>query len=328
MDSAPPPIAGRIRLRPTRYGFFFLLVLMGMLLGSANYGNNLGFLATFVLAGMAAASIGAGWGQVRRTELRFVSARPVFAGQQACFVFSLQADASAPAMELSFEKPFAQPPRDAPTGLTRLAPQTKQEARRTSVADVPEAGSASATLCRPARKRGYLLSGALRLTTVYPLGLFRFWRLWELDARCLVYPAPAADAGPLQRQTGGKGYGGAGGPGVEEFKGLREYAPGDPLQRIAWKHSQRGQGLLTKEFEGMRGGAFVLDYEALAPLGREERLSRLCRQALEAHALGEPFGLKLPHNEITAAAGDAQLQRCLTALALFGPEHETGGGHA
>lgn len=322
MDSAPPPIAGRIRLRPTRYGLFFLLVLMGMLLGSANYGNNLGFLVTFALAGMAAASVLAGWGQVRRAQLGFVRAQAVFAGQQACFVFSLRADAPAPAMELSFEQDFAPNPKHA------QHINDQQEARRPGLADIPETGSVHTRLCRPAPRRGYVGAGPLRLATVYPLGLFRVWRLWELDAHCLVYPAPAAEAGPLQRQTGGTGHGGAGGPGVEEFKGLREYAPGDPLQRIAWKHSQRGQGLLTKEFEGMRGGAFVLDYEALAPLGREERLSRLCRQALEAHALGEPFALKLPHKELAAAAGDAQLQRCLTALALFGFESEAGAGHA
>ncbi len=296
MDSAPAPVAGHIRLKPTRYGMFFLLVLLGMLLGSANYGNNLGFLVTFLLAGMAAASLLAGWGQVRRSEPRFVRALPVFAGEQACFVFSLHAGAPAPAMELSFGD-------DAPQQL-----------------DLPSDAARQTRLCRQTAQRGYFRPGSVRLATVYPLGLFRIWRFWKLDARCLVYPAPSADAGPLQRQAGGTGRGGVGGAGVEEFKGLREYAPGDPLPRIAWKHSQRGQGLLTKEFEGMRGGAFVLDYEALAPLAREERLSRLCRQALEAHALGEPFGLKLPHKEIAAAAGDAQLQRCLTALALFGLE--------
>jgi len=299
----------RVRLRPTRYGALFLLVLLAMMLGSANYGNNLGFLATFLLAGTGAAAVLAGLGQVRRAELHFVHATPVFAGQQACLEFRLQAPEGAAAMEIALEPEEGGSGIDTPAAAVSAAPEPR------------------ARLCLPAPRRGLLRPGALRLESTYPLGLFRAWRVAPTDAFCLVYPAPAPAGGGLQRLEGGTGSGGEGGPGVEEFKGLREYAPGDALQRIAWKHSQRGQGMLTKEFEGRRGGAIVLDYEALAPLSLEERLSLLCRMALESHALGEPFSLRLQGLRIPAGTGEAHLRRCLKALALFAaPDTEPAAG--
>ena len=47
----------RLRIRPTRYGIVFMLMLLGMFLGSINYNNNLGFLLTFLLGSMAFVSI-------------------------------------------------------------------------------------------------------------------------------------------------------------------------------------------------------------------------------------------------------------------------------
>lgn len=294
-----PPAKGKIRLAPTKHGGFFLLVLLGMLLGSANYGNNLGFLVTFILAGLAAASLPLALAQVRDTQLRFARAAPIFAAQPACFVFTLSSQREAPALELCF---------------------ANQEPEHI---DLPGGGAhIQANVCHLAAKRGMLRPGPLKLSSIYPLGLFRAWRWLDTDAACLVYPAPSPHAGGAQRLADGQGQEAEGGPGVEEFQGLREYAPGDPLQRIAWKASQRGHGLLTKEFEGQSGGTLLLDFEALAPLPLEERLSRLCRLALETHDAGQPFALRLPEHDIPPAFGEAHLRACLKALALHGsPSH-------
>ena len=40
-----------------------------------------------------------------------------------------------------------------------------------------------------------------------------------------------------------------------ELAGLRDYVPGDPIQRVAWKSVARGAGWYTKEFDGTGGGA-------------------------------------------------------------------------
>ncbi len=291
----------RVSIRPTGYGWLYLLTLCGMLVGSANFGNNLGFLLTFLLTGMAVASILRTHAQVKGVGVEFVRALPVFAGTSAVFEYSLRSPRDAEGLELCF-----------------------LDAAPISVDIAPDA-SLKVLLGTHASRRGLLRPGPVRLGSRQPFGLFLARRLVESKAVCLVYPAPAPGAVAMPRAHGRPekgGQGAQGGFGVEEFSGLRAYAPGDAMQRIAWKASLRGQGLLTKEFEGQAGGAFVLDYAAQAPLPVEERLSRLCKMALTAHSLGEPFSLLLPGKTLTADSGERHLRVCLRALALFAPGAE------
>jgi uncharacterized protein (DUF58 family) len=50
----------------------------------------------------------------------------------------------------------------------------------------------------------------------------------------------------------------------------------------------------------------------------EERLSHLARWVLDAHTAGLTYGLRLPGSTVDMAAGEAQRERCLEALALYG----------
>lgn len=299
----------RVSIRPTGYGWLYLLTLCGMLVGSANFGNNLGFLLTFLLTGMAVASILRTRAQVRGVGLKFVRAQPVFAGTSAVFEYSLRSPLDVEGLELCL--------RDA----------AGRQAEASTTVDIAPDASVKVLLEAYAPRRGLLRPGPVRLTSRQPFGLFLARRLVESEAVCLVYPAPAPGEVAMQRAHGRPergGQGAQGGHGVEEFSGLRAYAPGDAMQRIAWKSSLRGQGLLTKEFEGLAGGAFLLDYAAQAPLPMEERLSRLCKMALTAERLGEPFSLLLPGKTLAADSGERHLRSCLRALALFAPGAEDG----
>ena len=107
------------------------------------------------------------------------------------------------------------------------------------------------------------------------------------------------------------------GPGVDDFKGLRAYQPGDPLPRIAWKASSRGHGLLTKEFEGLFGRTPVLDWDRIGGPGVEDRLSRLCHLVLTAHNRNLDYQLRIPGFTRGPDRGEEHQHRCLEALALF-----------
>lgn len=297
----------RVSIRPTGYGWLYLLTLCGMLVGSANFGNNLGFLLTFLLTGMAVASILRTHAQVKGAGLEFVRAQPVYAGTNAVFEYSLRSPRDAAGLEICFLDGAGHPVGE------------------TISVDLAAVTARNVMLEIHALRRGLLRPGPLLLASRQPFGLFLAKRLVESEAVCLVYPAPAPGAVAMHRAHGRPergGQGAQGGHGVEEFSGLRAYAPGDAMQRIAWKSSLRGQGLLTKEFEGLAGGAFVLDYAAQAPLPVEERLSRLCKMALSAKSLGEPFSLLLPGKTLAAESGERHLRACLRALALFAPGAE------
>jgi uncharacterized protein (DUF58 family) len=80
----------------------------------------------------------------------------------------------------------------------------------------------------------------------------------------------------------------------------------------------RGQGMLTKQFAGQARAELWLDWEALAGMDMEARLSRLTRWALDAHAASRTFGLRLPGIAVPPASGETHLRNCLRELALFG----------
>jgi uncharacterized protein (DUF58 family) len=155
--------------------------------------------------------------------------------------------------------------------------------------------------------------------TYYPLGLVRAWSWIDLDVAGIVYPRPAA-AGelPLDAGRGDQGYA-THDPGAEDFSGFRNYLPGDPLRHVAWKTLAKGQPLQTREYVAYADRCVWLDWEQSSGAGDlEARLSLLCRWVLELHRMQAQYGLALPGVRIDPAAGDAQRERVLTALALFG----------
>jgi uncharacterized protein (DUF58 family) len=138
--------------------------------------------------------------------------------------------------------------------------------------------------------------------------------------QCTVYPRPAFPGLPLPRATASSGAGADSGRGQEDFAGLREYHLGDSPRHIAWKAAARDQGLLTKQFSGQAESQLWLDWTHLpAQMALEERLSHLARWVLDAHAAGIAYGLRLPGKTVGLAAGAAQRDACLEALALYEP---------
>ena len=77
----------RSLLTPTRYGWVYLVLLIGMLGGSVNYGNNFGFLLTFLLAGVGTVSLLHTWRGLRGIALVSARAAPVFAGITSFVLF-------------------------------------------------------------------------------------------------------------------------------------------------------------------------------------------------------------------------------------------------
>jgi len=101
-------------------------------------------------------------------------------------------------------------------------------------------------------ERGVFPLGPTKLSSGDPFGLFPISRIYENDEALLVYPLivdiekfpnppgllPGGDA--LRRRT----------PQItSNASGVREYVPGDPLNRIHWLSTARRNRLISKEFE-------------------------------------------------------------------------------
>ncbi len=107
---------------------------------------------------------------------------------------------------------------------------------------------------------------------------------------------------------------------ADEWATLRAFRDGDSPRQVAWKAYARGAPLLVKEYTASGGVERLFEFAALTGMTREQRLSQLARWIVNAATAGERFGLALPQRLIDLDQGQAQRQRCLRALALFGSE--------
>jgi uncharacterized protein (DUF58 family) len=293
----------RVYILPTRAGLGFCVLLLVLLIGSVNYNLGLGFGLTFVAGACAVVDMVQTTRNLAGLVLSPGRAPDVFAGEDAPF-------------ELRVENP---------TRLARYAvwidfehvPEPRQ------AVDVAAGGSTTLVLRTPTRTRGWMRPPRVRLSTRFPLGLFRAWSWWQPDSRALVYPFPEQDAPPLP-MTGRPSPDGAGSTGSDDFAGVRSYQPGDPLRYLAWRQIARldpelGGQLVTKHFEGGTVDELVLDFDALpSRLDEELRLARMARWVLEAEQRALPYAFRLGRIRYDTALGEAHQAACLRTLALHG----------
>jgi uncharacterized protein (DUF58 family) len=284
---------GRIYILPTGLGVAFGVMLVAMLLGSLNYGNNLGLALTFLLAALGVVAMHACHRNLEQLVARPAGTEPPFAGQEAVFRIALANPGPLPRNDVEAVVAAATPP-----------------------AHVPAAGEASLCLRVPTRRRGSIRLERVEIATRYPYGLFRAWAVLHPGMTSLVYPRPA-DQAPAPPQHAGLPGGGIARRGEDDFAGLKDYHPGDPPKHIAWKAYARADELLVKEFSGAAEATPVFDLADAPGADLETRLAVIARWILDAHARGVAFGLRLPDEELPPAPGDAQRARCLAALARF-----------
>jgi uncharacterized protein (DUF58 family) len=154
--------------------------------------------------------------------------------------------------------------------------------------------------------------------TTFPLSLFQAWSVTFLGAKAIVYPRPAEDVIVSPWASDGAGSNiPPPAPGQDDFQGLRPYRHGDSPHHIDWKAFARAHTPLVKEFTGARTDVRWLNWDSLAGIEPESRLSMLCRGVLDAEAEGALYGLRLPNLSIVPGNGARHRQRCLEALALF-----------
>jgi uncharacterized protein (DUF58 family) len=275
----------------------FGVLLVALLFAAINYGNNLVFALTFLLAGVGHAALLMTWRNLAGLRLTVRTAEPVFAGEQAEVPVALQSDL-----------------RRAREGIAlRFAAQDHR------YLDVPPGSVATGTSAPVlTRCRGLLQPGQLTVETRFPLALFRAWSLVEPGVEVLVYPVPvhgyplptsSASDGAANRDTE---------EGEEDFAGIRAYRAGDSLHRISWRTSARAGQLHSKEFEQPAGGTRWLDWQDVPAEEVETRLGILTAWVLESAAAGVPWGLRLPGAEFAPSSGAVHRDRCLAALARHG----------
>jgi len=79
----------RVYIVPTKAGLMFALLLLTLLIGSINYEKNLGFILTFLLAGVGNIALLSTWRNIAGLELKRTQSQAVFANEEATFCVQL-----------------------------------------------------------------------------------------------------------------------------------------------------------------------------------------------------------------------------------------------
>lgn len=284
----------RIFILPTRSGLGFGLLLLLLMLIAFVYNNNLAYLLCFLLTSIFVVTILHTFRSLAGLKVQVGQYKPVFAGEVAAITLHIDNPSTYPRyqVQVSLEQ----------TATAMLAANTQQ----------------AFTLHLTAPKRGLQVLGTIRLSSTFPLGLFRAWSPLRFDYAILVYPKPGQRVVAFPDALGDAAQAGlANKRGGDDFSALQEYQAGDAPKHIHWKAFAKGQGLLTKHYQQDYSTEVYLDYAFTPGYSVEERLSQLCRWVIDAEAAGIRYGFKIPGLSLAPALGSAHTAQCLQALALF-----------
>lgn len=300
----------RIYIIPTRAGYGYVGLLLLMLLGAINYNNSLGHLLCFLLAGVGHVAMHHSHRNLRMLSPVVTPLEPVFRGQPAKFMVSLnnKDDSDSYQLDIAHRKSGQLPRWQFLKAFESLH----------LVSHIEAANTLSCTLTIPTQQRGWQALGDLRLSSQFPLGLFFTWTVYRQHVAVLVYPKPVGKK-PLPIPPAlGKQSPTHARPGDDDFAGLRSYREGEPLHRVAWKALARDDVMRSKQFSSPEGRELMFRWQDVLDIADVEvRLSQLCRWVVDAENGGHRYGLSLPGVEIQPHNGETHRQHCLKSLALF-----------
>jgi uncharacterized protein (DUF58 family) len=286
-------------VRFTAAGAVACALLLGAGLVAVNAGNNLlyllvsGLLALYALSGVIA------YANFRGLAVRAVPPDEVYAGQPATVT-----------LEISNRR------RRLPAYLLASPGPGGGE----TLVEIPPGSSAPLGVAVTFAARGRQPYPERVLLSEFPFGLVRRGGAFAPGGTCLVYPRPLPVGWELYERAEREGEAfSRRAPGVGgDYRGVRDYAPGDSLSRVQWKSWLRLRRLQTKEFDAEGAAPVSFSWEAVPGPGPEERLGQLAWLVRTALRRGRSVGLLLPGRRIEPGSGPAHRRLLLEALALHG----------
>ena len=290
----------RIYILPTRFGLVFIIGAILMILIGASYQNNLVNLLAYFMLSLIFIAMFQTHANLTRISVANVETEGGFAGTEVVFTTTLLNESDTPRFALEAD-------------YAKLQILSRYENHQPLLGR----GTLKLRTSYRADQRGRFELKRVKLSTSYPLGLFRAW-IWQVvDKSYFVYPERKSirplPAPALTSETGIATTGEAG----DDFHGHRRFATGDSAKHIDWKARARGRPLLVKQFTGGDTGAHELDWARLSSLSDEDRLSQLAEWIDLIRKTKSPYSLKLPGTNVAASQGLQHSIRCLELLAAF-----------
>jgi len=293
--------AGRLYIRLTTTGAFAIALVLAAGIVAVNSGNNLLYLVVASLLAAIALSGLLGHRNLRGVDVRLIAPDEAWAGRP-----------------VSVRAELVNRRRRLPAFLLALGKGPGAAAG--TILEIPPGGQAEVALTLTFPTRGVQPWPEYAVTSEFPFGLIRRGGLVRSPGRCLVYPSPLAvpweiaEAAEREGELMSRRSLGVGG----DYRGLRNYVPGDNFSHVQWSSWLRLRRLQTKEFEAEGAPTAVYRFDAMPGSGTEERLSQLTWLVRAGLRRSRSVGLVLPGLALPPGSGSTHRRKLLTALARFG----------
>jgi len=303
----------RRTIKPTRDGWWCLLVSVALGVAAINTGNNLLYLLVSALLALIVVSGILSEQSMRGLDLTGVAPEEIYAGQPALLGATI-ANRKGWFTSYSLTVELLAAEARALESTSRFIYVRRVEAGRERLVTWEE------TLPRRGRHR---LTG-VRITTRFPFGLFVKAARPALADEVVVFPAVRPVSAESLRRLGESGEASARRRGRgNDLYNLRGYRAGDDPRFIHWRSSAKTEGLMVRELE-----ADTSQNTRLVLVGRGRRgaetlergLSEAASLAVALVRAGAGVELTGPDCEVPLGHGRAHLRRMLTALALYDTE--------
>jgi uncharacterized protein (DUF58 family) len=301
-------------LKPTRAGWLFFVLTLGVGFAALNTGNNLLYLVFSFLLGFLVLSGVLSEAALRRVEVRRRVPRELFAEAPAPVALEVEnAQRLVPSYAIVVEDLAGDDVHDA-VGLgrvfvLRLAPGARQQR----------------AYLLSAAARGPLRFAGFRVSTRFPFGLFAKSLLIDAPGETLVYPAveplraapggaPGRSVGEARSRSQGRGT---------EAAGLRSFLAGDSARSVHWRASARRGVLLVRDREREEKPEFEVLLRTRARPADEAFEKAVKRAASEVVAhldAGFRVALATDAERLAPGEGHAHRARLLTFLARVAPD--------
>ncbi len=289
---------------PTKFGFFFSVIILVLLYTSFASGNNFLYLYTFFLTSVGVTTLRLTNENISAIKIESVEIQEVFAGSPAYANVNLFNSSSQ-------VKSFIEVYHDAKIITT-----------------VPEIAANSAYQARIELKpflRGRHPLPRIILSTTYPFYLLNSWKVFRSKETFVVFPAQVGEAQlpfyeKLHESVDNNLVHQRNSPD-SEFTGHRKFEVGDSFRQVDWKAFARTEKLLVKDYQSFRAQEVDLRWSnTAAHLNLELRLSQLALWIEIAESKGFHYSLEIPGKVFEIQRGRSHYLKCLTALGLFGKD--------
>lgn len=316
-----PMFRPRRTIKPTRDGWWCLLVAVALGVAAINTGNNLLYLLVSALLALVVVSGILSEQAMRGLALTGVAPAEIYAGQPAVFGARI------------VNRKRALTSYSITVALLAPAAQTIESGRRFVYFRRIEAGvERVATWEETLPRRGRHRLAGVRITTGFPFGLFVKASRPALVDEVLVFPAVRPMSAQTLRDLGEQGDATARRRGRgDDLYDLRNYRSGDDPRFIHWRSSAKAETLMVREPEADTSHDTRLVLVGRGSAGSDELEAGLSEAASAAVALvraGAGVALAGPGVHVPLGHGRPHLRRVLAALALYDPAGSPASGDA